>query len=122
MRQVVIHRLRHPIHRCFRRVALTLGPAGGTFSGVPETYSLAQAQSRLGDLVSRAQLGCEPVLVTEQGAPVAAIVSMAELAELQNAQDAADLATCQAIKARSGPGMRHDEFMALLEAERTART
>jgi prevent-host-death family protein len=103
------------------RVAPIRRRVGGTFSVVSETYSLAQAQSRLGDLVSRAQLGYEPVLVTEHGTPVAAIVSVAELAEMQYAQDAADLATCQAIKARSGPGMRHDEFMAALEAERTAR-
>lgn len=36
-------------------------------------------------------------------------------------QDAADIAECLAIKARSGPGIPHDEFMALLEAEDAAQ-
>jgi len=112
----------HPIYRRIRRVSPVERRSSGTFSVVPETYSLAQAQSRLGDLVSRAQLGHGPVLVTDHGTPIAAIVSVAELAELEYAQDVADLATCQAIKARSGPGMRHDEFMALLEAEHSAGT
>jgi prevent-host-death family protein len=80
-----------------------------------ETYPLTQAQSRLPELVSRAQHRHEPVMLTEHGTPVAAIVSAADLAELQHAQDAADLATCQAIKARSGPGVPHEQFMAMLE-------
>jgi hypothetical protein len=42
--------------------------------------------------------------------------------EIQRTQDAADLAECQAIKSRSDPGVPHDEFMALLEVEGSART
>jgi prevent-host-death family protein len=80
-------------------------------------YPLAQAQSRFGELVSRARHGHEQVLLTEHGTPVAAIVSVAELAELQRSQDAADLATCRAIKAGSAAGVRHEEFMAMLDAE-----
>jgi len=87
---------------------------------VAEAYPLVIAQSRLGELVSRAQHEHEPVLLTEDGTPVAAIVSVADLEEFQRTQDAADIAACQAIKARSGPGLPHEEFMAMLEAEDAA--
>src|SRR6266550_2703157 len=95
-------------------------PKFGSVGVMAETYPLAQAQSRLHDLVSRAQDGHEPVMLTEHGTPVAAIVAVADLAELQHAHDAADLALCQAVKASSGPGVRHEQFMAMLEAEDAA--
>jgi prevent-host-death family protein len=84
-------------------------------------YPLRQAQARLDELVARAHHGQERVLLTEHGRPVAAIISVADLEELQRAQDAADLAECRAIKARSGPGVPHEQFMAMLEAEDAAR-
>jgi prevent-host-death family protein len=83
-------------------------------------YPLAQAQARLAELVSRAQHAREPVMLSEHGTPVAAIVSMADLEDFQRAQDAADLATCQAVKARSGSGIRHEDFMAMLDTEDAA--
>ena len=81
---------------------------------------MEQAQSRLAELVSRAQHGHQPVMLTEHGTPVAAIVPVADLEDLQHAQDAADLALCQAIKAGSGPGLPHEQFMAVLAAEDAA--
>ena len=85
-----------------------------------ETYPLAQAQSRFAELVSRAVYGHERVVLTEGGAPVAAIVSLTDLEELQRAQDAADLAECQRVKAQSARGIAHEDFMAMLEAEDAA--
>lgn len=83
-----------------------------------EVLPLAQAEGRLGELVSRARYEHERVLLSENGVPVAAIISFADLDELEHAQDAADLALCQAIKASStGPGIPHAEVMAMLEAE-----
>jgi prevent-host-death family protein len=80
-------------------------------------YALTRVRSRFGELVSRARFGHERVVITEHGAPVAAIISMDELADLQQARDALDLDLCRRIKARSGPGLPDEEFMALLEAE-----
>ena len=82
-----------------------------------QPYPLMQARSRLGELVSRARFGRERVVITEDGEPVAVLISVDELAELQQTQDAADLALCQRIKIDSGPGVPHDAFMAMLEAE-----
>lgn len=82
---------------------------------------MAQASTRLGELVSQARDEHVPVLLTEHGRPVAAILSVADLEEYQRAQDTADLAECRAIKAGSGPGVPHDEFMAMLDAEDAAR-
>lgn len=86
-----------------------------------DALPLTQAEGRLGELVSRARYEHERVLLSENGIPVAAIISVADLDELQQAEDAADLALCQAIKATSGLGMRHEDFMALLEAEDAAQ-
>ena len=80
-------------------------------------FPLARTRSTLGELVSRARFGHERVVITEHGTPVAAIISMDELEELQQGRDAVDLARCRQIKAHSGPGLPHEEFMALLEAE-----
>ncbi|HEX5495791.1 MAG TPA: type II toxin-antitoxin system prevent-host-death family antitoxin [Mycobacteriales bacterium] len=83
-----------------------------------DMLSLTQAEGRLGELVSRARYEHERVLLSDGGTPVAAIISIADLEEMQQAQDAADLALCQAIKANfTGPGIPHEEVMAMLEAE-----
>jgi prevent-host-death family protein len=72
--------------------------------------------------VSRTRHDHEPVLLTQRGKAVAAIVSLEDLEEFQRVQDAADLAECEAITARSsGPGIPHDEFMAMLDAEDAAQ-
>jgi hypothetical protein len=42
---------------------------------------------------------------------------VSEAEELQRTQDEADIALCEAIKARNGPGVPHEEFMAALDAE-----
>jgi prevent-host-death family protein len=80
-------------------------------------YPLTRARSKLGELVSRARFGHERVVITEAGTPVAALISIDELDELQQGRDAVDLARCRQVKARSGPGLPHEEFMALIEAE-----
>jgi len=84
-------------------------------------FPVTQAQSRLAELVARARQWHERVVLTEHGTAVAAIVSVADLDELQRTQDAADLAECRAIKARSGPGVPHEQFMAILDAEDAAQ-
>jgi prevent-host-death family protein len=72
--------------------------------------------------VSRTRHDHEPVLLTQRGKAVAAIVSLEDLEEFQRVQDAADLAECEAITARSSaPGIPHDDFMALLDAEDAAQ-
>jgi prevent-host-death family protein len=78
--------------------------------------ALTNARSRFGELVSRAQVGRERVILTEHGAPVAAIISVEELAELQAAVDAADMAAAAAVKATGESGIPHEQVMAVLDA------
>jgi prevent-host-death family protein len=62
---------------------------------------LAEARSRLGELVSQARHGHEPVTLTDHGEPVAAIIGTEELAELrQAAAAAAYLADKEGMRAR----------------------
>lgn len=70
--------------------------------------------------MQRARAGEEGVLLTEDDAPVAAIISIETLRELQQAQDEADIALCLRSKNRSGPGTTHEAFMARLDAEDAA--
>ena len=81
------------------------------------TFPVPQAGGRLGELVDRARRGHERVVLTDEGEPAAVLISVDELDELQRTQDAADIALCEAIKARTEPGLSHDEFMAALDAE-----
>jgi prevent-host-death family protein len=81
------------------------------------TYPLPHASAQLDELVNRARRGHERVVLTEEGEPVAVLISVDELDELQRAQDAADIAICEAAVARDEPGVAHEEFMAALERE-----
>jgi prevent-host-death family protein len=80
------------------------------------TFSLTTARSRLGELVNRAVYGQEPVIITEHGREVAAIISMEELAALRAATDAADLRLAQRVAASRDPGVPHDAVMAAMDA------
>src|SRR5689334_17536633 len=63
---------------------------------------LPEAHARAGCPTARRLLGCTVHGVTDA---------------LQWAQDAADIALCEEIKARCGPGIPHDEVMAMLDAD-----
>jgi prevent-host-death family protein len=80
------------------------------------TFSLTTARSRLGELVNRAVYGQEPVIITEHGREVAAIISMEELTALRAATDAADLRLAQRVAASHDPGVPHDAVMAAMDA------
>jgi prevent-host-death family protein len=80
------------------------------------TFPLTVARTRLGELVSRARFGQEPVILTEHGREVAAIISVEELADLRSAAAAADLRTAQAIASDGDPGVPHEQLMAALDA------
>jgi prevent-host-death family protein len=80
-------------------------------------YSVPQAGGQLGELVDLARRGHERVVLTDQGEPAAVLISVDDLDELQQTQDAADIALCEGIKARNQNRLRHDEFMAALDAE-----
>jgi prevent-host-death family protein len=45
---------------------------------------LTDARSRLGELVNQARHGHEPVTISDNGKPVAAIISLDDLADLQD--------------------------------------
>jgi prevent-host-death family protein len=85
--------------------------------GVVETIPLTHAGSRLGELVSRARAEHEPVMLTEQGQPVVAIIAVDELEELQQARDVAELAECEAILAEGGWAIPHQQAMMLLDVD-----
>lgn len=79
---------------------------------------VSEAAGRVRELVSRACERGERVLLSVDGAPVAAIVSVAELDALEAAVDQAELELCRVIKATSGGlGIPHEEAMALLAAD-----
>jgi prevent-host-death family protein len=80
------------------------------------TFTLTTARSRLGELVNRAVYGQEPVIITEHGREVAAIISMDELAALRAASDAADLRLARRVAASSDPGVPHAAVMAAMDA------
>ena len=58
----------------------------------------------------------EPVIITEHGREVAAIISVEELAGLRAAADAADLRLAQRVAASDDPGVPHDAVMAAMDA------
>jgi prevent-host-death family protein len=80
-------------------------------------FPLPEAQAHLGELVARAHRDHERFVVTEDGEPVAVLISVEDLDELQHDQDRADIALCETIKARNEPGVPHEQFMASLDAE-----
>lgn len=79
-------------------------------------FTLTTARSRLGELVNRAVYGREPVIITEHGREVAAIISMEELAALRAAADAADLRLAQRVTASDDSRVPHDAVMAAMDA------
>lgn len=83
-------------------------------------FPVSQAGDHLSELVNRARHGHERVVLTDGDEPAAVLLSVDELDELQHAQDAADIALCEAIKARNSPGVAHDDFMAMLDAEESS--
>jgi prevent-host-death family protein len=80
-------------------------------------FPMPEARDHLDELVARAQRDQERVVLTEPGEPAAVLISVDELDGLQHAQDLADIALCEAVSARSGPGLLHEDFMAELAAE-----
>ncbi len=60
------------------------------------TIELPEAQRLLGELVDRAAQGTERILVTREGEPVAALVSLEDLRWLEEVQDRLDSATIDA--------------------------
>jgi prevent-host-death family protein len=79
------------------------------------SFTLTAARSRLGELVNRAVYGQNPIIITEHGREVAAIISMEELAALRAATDAADLRLAQRVAASNDPGVSHDAVMAAMD-------
>lgn len=74
---------------------------------------LTEARARLGELVSQARHGHEPVTLTDHGKPVAAIIGAEELADLQ---DWAAVARHEADKAAGCvTGVTDDELDAALD-------
>ncbi len=59
-------------------------------------------------------------MFTDQGEPVAVLISVDELEDLQRTRDAADIAVCEAVKAPNETGVPHVEFMAALHREDAA--
>jgi prevent-host-death family protein len=75
-------------------------------------YPLTAAQVRLGELVAEARQSHRPVAISEDGKPVAALISIDDLADLE---DRAALAAHLADKAAGRDGVRLDELDATLD-------
>jgi len=80
------------------------------------TFTLTAARSKLGELINRAVYGQEPIIITEHGREVAAIISVEELAALRAISDAADLRMAQRVAASDDPGVPHSAVMAAMDA------
>ncbi|MEN8653498.1 type II toxin-antitoxin system Phd/YefM family antitoxin [Streptomyces sp. 21So2-11] len=78
--------------------------------------TLTEARKELGRLVSRAHHTHEPVILTEYGRPVAALISAADLSRYQQLQDQADLALVAKVKAESQGVYTQAEFDTLVES------
>lgn len=87
------------------------------------TFPLTTARARLGELVNRAVYGREPIVLTEHGREVAAIISVDELAHLQAAADRADQALATRVATSGVETVPHDVVMAAMDAlDETDRT
>ena len=75
-------------------------------------YPLTAAQTRLGELVAEARQSHRPVTISEDGKPVAALISIDDLTDLE---DRAALAMHLAGKAAGRDGMSLDELDAALD-------
>ena len=82
-----------------------------------ESYSLSHGPTELHDLVAQATRRHEQVNLTEDEATIAVVVPLAEFQELQRAADEADIAEAEAIKARGGPWIPHEDVVALLDQD-----
>lgn len=88
-----------------------------TVPGMDETYPLVQARSELGQLVNRVRHGHETIVISDYGAPAAALIPVGELTELRRLRDEADIAEAGRRTADGGPLVTHEAFMAALDAE-----
>jgi prevent-host-death family protein len=75
-------------------------------------YPMASAQAHLGDLVAEARRSHHPVTISEDGQPVAVLISIDDLADLQ---DRAALAAHQADKAAGHRGISLADLDAALD-------
>ena len=75
------------------------------------SYPLVDS-GELGDLAARAEAG-ERILLTDNGNPVAAIISLEDLRDLQ-AADEADIAEARAVLARGDAWIPHAEVMKMV--------
>jgi prevent-host-death family protein len=75
-------------------------------------YPLTAAQAHLGDLVAQARHSRRPVTLSEDGKPVAALISIDDLADLE---DRAALGAHLADKAAGRDGISLDELDAALD-------
>lgn len=70
-------------------------------------YPLTTAQTRLGELVAEVRQGRRPVTISEDGRPVAALISIDDLADLE---DRAAMAAHMADKAAGRNGISLDDL------------
>ncbi len=75
-------------------------------------YPLAAAQTHLDELVAEARHSHRPVMISEHGKPVVALISIDDLAELE---DRAALAAHLADRAAGRDGISLDELDAALD-------
>ena len=75
-------------------------------------YPLTAAQTRLGELVAEARQSHRPVTISEDGKPVAALISIDDLTDLE---DRAALAAHLADKAAGRDGISLNELDAALD-------
>jgi prevent-host-death family protein len=83
-----------------------------TLCSVTDSYSLTEARAHLGELVSRARYGHQPVVITEHGKPSVAIINVDDLADLE---DRAALAAHYAARLAGRDGVRLADLNAALD-------
>lgn len=88
---------------------------GGHFMIIKSSYTMTEASRHMSRIVNDARSGHEPIMITDRGQPVAAVISPAALARFQALENDADLAVIEEIKARGEHWIPAAEAIPMME-------
>lgn len=79
----------------------------------PDTVSLVSLRNSLGDIINEVAYGTQRRIISKNGKPIAALVSMQELELLEKLEEAADVAALEKARAEDdGQRISLQEFLA----------